>query len=69
MFNSEDHPHLRLNPLTNEWVIVSPHRAKRPWAGQIEATEDEQIPRHDFSNPLCPGAKRSSGKVRKAITS
>eukprot|EP00111_Clytia_hemisphaerica_P023093 TCONS_00067936-protein len=63
MFNSEDHPHLRLNLLTNEWVIVSPHRMKRPWAGQIEATEGENISRHDLKNPLCPGATRSSGMM------
>ena len=63
MFSSEDHPHLRLNQLTNEWVIVSPHRMKRPWAGQVEAVEEDNIPRHDLKNPLCPGATRSSGKV------
>jgi len=63
MFNSEDHPHLRLNRLTNEWVIVSPHRMKRPWAGQVEGLEEENIPRHDVTNPLCPRAVRSSGKV------
>ena len=63
MFNTEDHPHLRLNQLSNEWVIVSPHRTKRPWAGQIESTECEDVPRHDLKNPLCPGAKRSSGTV------
>ena len=33
-----DTPHRRLNPLTAEWVLVSPHRAKRPWQGQVEKT-------------------------------
>ena len=64
MFNSEDHPHLRLNQLTNEWVIVSPHRMKRPWAGQVEGVEGDNIPRHDLTNPLCPRATRSSRKVQ-----
>ena len=67
MFNSEDHPQLRLNLLTDEWIIVSPHRTKRPWAGQIEAVEEKYIPRHDMKNPLCPGATRSSGKVKKTF--
>lgn len=69
MFNPEDHPHLRLNQLSNEWVIVSPHRMKRPWAGQIEPVEGDNIPRHDLKNPLCPGATRSSGKANDNYTS
>ena len=28
-------PHRRLNALTNEWVLVSPHRATRPWQGEV----------------------------------
>ena len=27
-------PHRRFNPLTREWVLVSPHRTQRPWRGQ-----------------------------------
>ena len=32
----EDHPHRRFNILTEEWVLVSPHRTKRPWQGKQE---------------------------------
>ncbi|GBM37747.1 Galactose-1-phosphate uridylyltransferase [Araneus ventricosus] len=62
-FNAEDHQHIRYNPLNDRWVLVSPHRAKRPWQGQIEKVQEEEIPPHDLNNPLCPGAKRANGMM------
>ncbi|AZQ65540.1 UDP-glucose--hexose-1-phosphate uridylyltransferase [Flammeovirga pectinis] len=62
-FNFEDHPHRRYNPLTNEWVQVSPHRAKRPWQGQVEKVDEEQRPEHDPNCYLCAGNTRINGEV------
>ncbi len=60
-FNREDHPHRRRNPLTDEWVLVSPHRAKRPWSGQVEKAAPDQRPEYDPSCYLCPGNVRAGG--------
>ena len=54
--------HRRLNPLTGEWVLVSPHRTKRPWLGQKESPEPETRPAHDPDCYLCPGNKRAQGQ-------
>ena len=62
MFNA---PHRRYNPLTREWVLVSPQRATRPWLGQVEKTAAETIPAFDPTCPLCPGNKRASGAVNE----
>ncbi|WP_034059346.1 UDP-glucose--hexose-1-phosphate uridylyltransferase [Lacinutrix jangbogonensis] len=60
--NLQDYSHKRLNILTGEWVLVSPHRAKRPWQGQHEEIYNEQRPTHDPSCYLCAGNTRINGE-------
>ncbi|WP_224999400.1 UDP-glucose--hexose-1-phosphate uridylyltransferase [Cesiribacter sp. SM1] len=67
-FNFEDHSHRRYNPLTGEWLQVSPHRAKRPWQGQQEKTAQAKRPAYDPSCYLCPGNTRANGEVNPNYT-
>lgn len=61
-FNFEDHPHRRFNPLNGEWIQVSPHRAKRPWQGQVEKAAQDKRPQYDEKCYLCPGNERVGGE-------
>ena len=61
--NLQDYSHKRFNILTGEWVLVSPHRAKRPWQGQNEEISTEKRPEHDESCYLCARNTRISGDV------
>lgn len=64
-----EQPHRRLNILTGEWVLVSPHRTKRPWQGQTEKAAPAGLPRYDPGCYLCPGNVRANGGKNPDYTS
>ncbi len=69
MLDLKKQPHRRLNPLTQEWVLVSPHRTERPWQGQVERQAASQQPAYDPQCYLCPGNSRAGGARNPAYAS
>ncbi len=66
--NNSENPHRRYNPLNGEWVLVSPHRNKRPWQGKEEVLAKLNNPEHDPNCYLCPGNERAGGMLNPNYT-
>ena len=59
----DDKPHRHFNPLKSEWLLVSPHRNKRPWLGQVETNATADKPAHDTQCYLCARNTRINGEI------
>ncbi|KAF2475713.1 galactose-1-phosphate uridylyltransferase [Lindgomyces ingoldianus] len=57
-----DISHRRFNLLRGSWVLVSPHRNKRPWQGLQESPSKTTLPEYDEKCYLCPGNTRAQGQ-------
>jgi UDPglucose--hexose-1-phosphate uridylyltransferase len=63
LFDLKEHAHKRFNILTGEWILVSPHRTRRPWQGKVEAASNMKRPVYDEKCYLCPANQRADGTV------
>ena len=66
--NLKKQPHKRFNILTGEWVLVSPHRNKRPWQGKTESSVKRAKLSYDPVCYLCPGNSRANGMSNETYT-
>lgn len=57
-----DQPHRRYDPLSDKWILLSPHRLSRPWQGEEGAPEPSPLT-YDPDCYLCPGNERVTGDV------
>ena len=56
-------PHRRYDPLTDEWVLVSAERTRRPWQGRRDHHPVPDLPSYDPGCYLCPGNTRANGEA------
>lgn len=68
MFDIKEHSHTRVNILTGDRILVSPHRMKRPWQGKVEDLPKDDRPAYDSNCYLCPGNQRADGSRNPAYT-
>jgi UDPglucose--hexose-1-phosphate uridylyltransferase len=54
-------PHRRFNPLTDEWILVSAERTRRPWLGHSDEAAPPPALAYDPTCYLCPGNVRARG--------